>query len=66
MSILKWSQNNKKKTFKKIIFWDIYILGSFSIKFFIVKLKTYHHRKEKSYTGMTWGTTWEGVEYVAL
>ena len=45
-----------------------------SIKFPIVTLKIYHHRKEKSYigsrdsfgNGMTRGTTWEGVEYLVL
>ena len=37
-------------------------------------LKTYHHRKEKSYrgsrdsfgNGMTRGTTWEGVQYLIV
>ena len=30
-------------------FWDIFILGPFSIKFPIVTLKIYHHRRERSY-----------------
>ena len=50
------------------------MLGPFSIKFPIVMLKIYHHRKEKSYrgsrdsfgNGMTRGTTWEGVEYFVV
>ena len=50
------------------------MLGPFSIKFPIVMLKIYHHRKENSYrgsrdsfgNGMTRGTTWEGVEYLVV
>ena len=57
-----------------MFFGDISILGPFSIKFPIVKLKIYHHRKEKSYrgtrdsfgNGMTRGTTWESVEYLVV
>ena len=70
---MQWSRINKK-SIKKCIVWDIFILGPFSIKFFIVTLKTYHHRKEKSYrgsresfrNGMTRGTTWEGVEVAKM
>ena len=51
-----------------------FIIGPFPIKFPIVTLKIYHHRKEKSYrgpmevfgNGMTRGTTWEGVKYLVL
>ena len=73
ITIMKWSRINKK-SIKKCIFWDIFILGLISIKFPIVLLKTYHHRKEKSYkgsrdsfgNGMTRGTTLEGVEYLVV
>ena len=73
ITIIKWSQISKK-SIGKCIFRNIYILGPFSIKFPIVTLKIYHHRKEKSYkgsrdsfgNGMTRGTTWEGVEYLVV
>ena len=69
ITIVKWSRINKK-SIRKCILWDTFILGLFSIKFPIVTLKTYHHRKEKSYrgsrdsfgNGMTRETSWEGVE----
>ena len=73
VTILKWFWINKK-SIRKCIFGDIFILGPFPIKLPIVTLKIYHHRKEKSYigsrdsfgNGMTRGTTWEGVEYLVL
>ena len=73
ITIVKWSRINKK-SIRKCIFWNIFLLGPFSIKFPIVTLKTYHHRKEKIYrgsrdsfgNGMTRGTTWEGVEYLVV
>ena len=73
ITIVKWSRSNKK-SIRKCIFLDIFILGPFSIKFTIVTLKTYHHRKEKSYrgsrdsfeNGITRGTTWEGVEVAEM
>ena len=73
ITIVKWSRINKK-TIRKCIFGDIFILGLFPIKFPIVTLKTYHHRKEKSYrgsrdsfgNGMTRGTTWAGVEVAKM
>ena len=73
ITIVKWSRINQK-SIRKCIFGDIFILGLFSIKFLIVKLKIYHHRKEKSYSGsrdsfgngMTRGTTWEGVEVATV
>ena len=66
---MKWSRINKK-SIKKCIFWDIFILGPFSIKFPTVVLKIYQHRKEKSYrgsrdsfrNGMATVIKWEGVE----
>ena len=73
ITIVKWSRINQK-SIRKFIFWDILILGPFSIKFAIVTLKIYHHRKEKSYrgsrdsfgNGMTRVITWEGVEYLVV
>ena len=73
ITIMKWSRINKK-SINKCIFFYILILGPFAIKFPIVTLKIYHHRKEKSYrgpmevfgNGMTRGTTWEGVEYLVV
>ena len=50
ITIIKWSRINKK-SMKRVHFWDIFVLGPFSIKFPIVTLKIYHHRKEKSYRG---------------
>ena len=73
ITIIKWSQI-PKKSIRKCYFRGIFILGPFSIKFPIVTLKIYHHRKEKSYrrsrdsfgNGMTRGTTWEGVEVAKM
>ena len=73
ITIVKWSQNIQK-SIKKCIFWDIFILGPFSIKFPTVVIKIYQHRKENSYrgsrdsfgNGMTRVTTWEGVEYLVV
>ena len=73
--LLLWSGLGlTKNSSKKCCFWDIFILGPFSIKFPIVTPKIYHHWKEKSYrgsrdsfgNGMIGGTTWEGVEYLVV
>ena len=69
ITIVKWSWIIQK-SIKKCNFWDIFILGPFSIRFSTVTLNIYQHRKEKSYrgsrdsfgNGMTRVTTWEGVE----
>ena len=73
ITIVKWPRIIQNSS-KKCIFWDIFILGRFFIKFPVVTLKTYHNWKEKSYrgsrdsfgNGMTRGTTWEGVEYLVV
>ena len=69
ITIVKWSRINKNLHFLRYVFFR-----HISIKFPIVTLKTYHHRKEMSYrgswdsfgNGMTRGTTWEGVDYLAV
>ena len=63
-----------QKSIKKCVFWDIFILDPFSIKFPTATLKIYQHRNEKSYrgsrdsceNGMTMITTWEGVEVATM
>ena len=70
ITIIKWSQINKKNPSERAYFEKFLILDLFPNKFPIVTLKIYHHQKEKSYrgpmevfgNGMTRGTTWEGVE----
>ena len=47
---VKWSWISKK-SIKKCICFNILILGPLIIEFPFVKLKIYHHRKEKSYRG---------------
>ena len=73
ITIVKWSRIIQKSV-KKCNFWDIFILGPFSIKFPTVTLDIYQHWKEKSYrgsrdsfgNGMTRVTTWEGVEVATV
>ena len=67
ITIVMWSLIIQK-TNGKCIFWDILVLGPFSIKFPVVTLTIYDHRKDKGYrgtrdgfgNGMTRGTTWGG------
>ena len=73
ITIVKWSRIIQK-SIKKCVFYDIFILGPFPIKFPTVTPKIYHHVKEKSYrgpmevfgNGMTRGTTGEGVEVTKM
>ena len=49
ITIVSWSRINQKSIRKCIYYFILFlILGPFSIKFLIVTLKIYHHRKEKS------------------
>ena len=47
ITIVKWSQITKK-IHQKVHFLSYFYLGPFFIKFPIVTLKTYHHRKERA------------------
>ena len=73
ITIVKWSRIIQK-CIKKCNFWEIFILGPFSIKFLTVTLNIYQHQKEKSYrgprdsfgNGMSRVTTWAGVEVATV